>query len=126
MGRREKNTMKKKVFVVDDESLIASLIESAMTDNYEINHISTGKGCLDRLTREQPDLMFVDMHMPDLNGLDVVAKMRRSPQLAGIPVVIMSSNVSEFERNLVLAQNVQGYVGKPLNYRDLHHVVSNI
>jgi len=118
--------MKKKVFVVDDESLIATLIETAMAEDYEINHIATGKGCLDRLTRERPDLMFVDMHMPEMDGLEVVAKMRRSPQLADIPVVIMSANTSEFERNLVLAQNIQGYVAKPLNYNDLHKVVGQI
>ena len=115
--------MKKKLFVVDDESLIASLIETAMEDEYEINHIATGKGCLDRLTREKPDLMFVDMHMPEMTGLEVVAKMRCSPALVGIPVVIMSANTSEFERNLVLAQDVQGYVSKPLNYNDLHKAV---
>ena len=116
--------MKKKLFVVDDESLIASLIETAMADEYEINHIATGKGCLDRLTREKPDLMFVDMHMPEMTGLEVVAKMRCSPALVSIPVVIMSANTSEFERNLVLAQDVQGYVGKPLNYNELHKVVN--
>lgn len=116
--------MKKKVFVVDDEALIATLIESAMSEDYEINHIATGKGCLDRLTREQPDLMFVDMHMPEMNGLEVVASMRRSAQLNQIPVVIMSANTSDFEKNLVLAQDVQGYVGKPLNYNDLHQAVA--
>lgn len=118
--------MKKKVFVVDDEALIASLIESAMSEDYEINHIATGKGCLDRLTREQPDLMFVDMHMPEMNGLEVVANMRKSAALHQIPVVIMSANTSDFERNLVLAQDVQGYVGKPLNYNDLHKVVAGL
>lgn len=118
--------MKKKVFVVDDEALIASLIESAMSEDYEINHIATGKGCLDRLTREQPDLMFIDMHMPEMTGLEVVASMRRSNALTRIPVVIMSANKSDFEKNLVLAQNVQGYMGKPLNYSDLHQVVATL
>lgn len=117
--------MKKKVFVVDDESLIASLIENAMTDDYEINHISTGSGCLDRLSREKPDLMFVDMHMPEMSGLDVVAKMRQSPKLMRIPVVMMSSNSSDFERNLVMSQDVQAYVTKPLNYKELHAAVSS-
>lgn len=118
--------MKKKVFVVDDEALIATLIESAMSEDYEINHIATGKGCLDRLTREQPDLMFLDMHMPEMSGLEVVASMRRSAQLNRIPVVIMSANTSDFEKNLVLSQDVQGYVGKPLNYNDLHQVVAGL
>ena len=118
--------MKKKVFVVDDESLIASLIESAMTEDFEINHIATGKGCLDRLTREKPHMMFVDMHMPEMSGLEVVANMRRSPQLSHIPVVIMSANTSEFEKNLVLSQDVQGYVSKPLNYNDINKAMSHI
>jgi len=117
--------MKKKVFVVDDEYLIANLIETAMTD-LDINHIGSGRGCLDRLTREQPDFMFVDMHMPEMTGLEVVAQMRRSPKLAKIPVIVMSANTSEFERNLVLNQDVQGYVSKPLNYTELTNAVAKL
>ena len=127
-GRTKRNEfhMKKKLFVVDDESLIASLIQSAMDAEFEISHIGSGKSCLDRLTKEQPDVMFFDMHIPEMGGLELVSAVRKNPLLAKIPVVIMSSNKSDFEKNLVLSQGVDGYIGKPLNYADLSEVVRSL
>jgi len=118
--------MKKKVFVVDDESLIASLIQSAIEADGDVSHIGTGKSCIDRLTKEQPDMLFVDMHIPEMGGLDMVSKIRRNPDLAKIPVVIMSSNHSEFEKNLVLSQGVEAYICKPLNYNDISGAMSKL
>ena len=117
---------KKKVFVVDDESIIAGLIQDAVDTQADVSHIGSGRGCLDRLTKEKPDLLFVDMHIPEMGGLEMVSKMRKDPSLSKIPVVIMSSNHSEFEKNLVMNQGVHNYIPKPLKFQDISGIMKGI
>ena len=81
------------VLVVDDEPLIAMAIEAALEDaGYAVATAANGRQGLERLAEApRPDLVLLDMMMPVMNGPAMLAAMAADPDLAGIPVVVLSS-----------------------------------
>ncbi len=81
------------VLVVDDEPLIAMALEAALEDaGYRVATAANGRQGLERLAEApRPDLVLLDMMMPVMNGPAMLAAMAADPELAGIPVVVLSS-----------------------------------
>ena len=81
------------VLVVDDEALIAMALEAALEDaGYDVSTAANGRQGLERLAEApRPDLVLLDMMMPVMNGPAMLAAMAADPELAGIPVVVLSS-----------------------------------
>jgi CheY-like chemotaxis protein len=80
------------ILVVDDEPLIAMALEAALEDvGYEVVTAANGRQGLDRLAEARADLVLLDMMMPVMSGPAMLAAMVAQPELAGIPVIILSS-----------------------------------
>ncbi len=81
------------VLVVDDEPLIAMALEAALEDaGYAVSTAANGRQGLERLAEApRPDLVLLDMMMPVMNGPAMLAEIAADPELAGIPVVVLSS-----------------------------------
>ena len=81
------------VLVVDDEPLIAMALEAALEDaGHAVSTAANGRQGLERLAEApRPDLVLLDMMMPVMNGPAMLAAMADDPELAGIPVVVLSS-----------------------------------
>ena len=81
------------VLVVDDEALIAMALEAMLEDaGHQVATAANGRQGLERLAEApRPDLMLLDMMMPVMNGPAMLAAMAADPDLAGIPVVVLSS-----------------------------------
>ncbi len=81
------------VLVVDDEPLIAMALEAALEDaGYRVATAANGRQGLERLAEApRPDLVLLDMMMPVMNGPAMLAAMAADPDLAGIPVIVLSS-----------------------------------
>ena len=80
------------VLVVDDEFGIVKLLEEVLTDEgHRVLIATSGRQALERAAQEKPSLVVTDFMMPVMDGAALVEAMRADPQLADVPVVIMSS-----------------------------------
>jgi two-component system KDP operon response regulator KdpE len=106
-----------KVLVVDDEPPIRKLLRMGLgTQGYEILDAPNGKIALD-LMAEKPDLVILDLGLPDIQGLELLRKMRA--QNEGVPIVVLSSRGDEVAKVQALDLGADDYVTKPFGMDEL-------
>ena len=106
------------ILVVDDEKLIRwSLRERLTQEGYVVAEAETGRGGLESFERESPDLVLLDLRLPDTDGLEVLRSFRsRAPE---IPVIIITSYSSVDTAIEAMRQGAYDYVAKPFNLDEL-------
>ena len=110
------------IFVVDDDVDHCSLLSELLLDaNYSVETATSGKQALDRLaTTPRPDLILLDLLMPEMDGWDFMQNRRNDPSLLTVPVVVMTGSG---DRVLMQAPVASGYLAKPLSPERLLQVV---
>ena len=112
--------MKQKVLVVDDEpdalELVAFNLKSAGLD---VITASDGTEALKRATQHTPDLIVLDVMLPEVDGLEVCKVLRRDPKTSGIPILMLTAKAAEIDRVLGLELGADDYVTKPFSPREL-------
>lgn len=118
------NTSKKNVptiLVVDDDTPIRSLLRQELTEaGYQVKEAANGKAALDMVRLHKPDLIILDVMMPEINGFDVAAVLKNDPATMDIPIIILSI-VQDKERGFKIG--VDRYLTKPINTEQLFHEV---
>jgi len=111
---------KKKLLVVDDEKSVSILISAIFRNfNYEIIPIYNGKDLIDYLKRNKPDLILLDLKLPDISGFELCKKIRENPYHSDIPIIILSG-VSEVDvRISVIESGADDYITKPFDIGEL-------
>ena len=105
------------IFLVDDEPAIAEAVSFALqAEGFRCRHFATGGDCLDALTGEQPDLVLLDIGLPDGNGFDFFRRIR---DLSAVPVVFLTARKEEIDRVVGLEMGADDYVVKPFSLREL-------
>lgn len=105
-----------RVLVVEDVVPIAALIRQALeVEGMEVHHVADLAGARARLTSDPPDVMVLDVELPDGSGLDMLRERDRH----GVPVVILSSREEEMDRVRGLELGADDYVVKPFFPREL-------
>ncbi len=100
------------VLVVDDEPLIRDLIEAVLVDEgYHVQVAASGQGLLKLLRTTDPDLILMDVMMPDGNGQETFRDLQGDSRLRGIPVVMMSAGVAAHS----LDPGIAGFLPKPFD-----------
>ncbi len=98
--------MKKKILVVDDEPDFLKVITMRLkANNYEVITATNGKECIEQAKKSSPDIIIMDIMMPELDGIATILKLRTFPQTRSIPVIVCTA-VKESEDEIV-AQNLQ-------------------
>lgn len=107
---------KKRLLLVEDEEDIASLIKlQAELSGYKLHVEVDGLNGFRAIEREKPDLVILDIMLPGQNGLDICRKMKSSPELKNIPVIILSAKGEELDVILGLELGADDYVPKPFS-----------
>lgn len=110
------------VYVADDDAAIRELLCAvSRCEGHRAEGFSDGEALLQRVTVYQPDLILTDLQMPGLGGRRLVEELRRRPETAAIPVIVISG--SEDEQDFPARHLVQGMVRKPF---DLDEVIAAI
>lgn len=110
-------TGKKTILVVDDEASIRELLRQELeSEGYTVREAKDGREALAQVKREKPDLIVLDVMMPELSGFDVAAVLRNDPETFNIPIVILSI-IQDKERGYRLG--VDRYFTKPMDTRAL-------
>ncbi|MCM2255397.1 MAG: response regulator [Vicinamibacteria bacterium] len=109
-----------RVLVADDEpDTVQLLCETLQAEGFDTVAARDGAEALDVLRRERPDLLLLDVMMPRLSGFEVMESMRRNPDLAGIPVVVLTARGDEIDVRRGLALGARRYVSKPFDVQAL-------
>ncbi len=81
-----------KVFVVDDEDDVLAVMQEVITSaGYEVETFTSGSAALEKMDASPPDMAFLDIQMPDMNGFQILKAIREKESLAKLPVVFLSS-----------------------------------
>ncbi|HBY58375.1 MAG TPA: DNA-binding response regulator [Solibacterales bacterium] len=111
--------MKKIVLIEDDSDLYALLKYNLEKEGFALVGAQTGKGAIDLCRRERPDLILLDIMLPDSDGLDICKGIRQHPELAHIPVIFLTARASETDRIVGLELGANDYIVKPFFIREL-------
>ncbi len=108
------------IAVVEDEpdirELIALNLEKA---RFRVERFSDGAGFMKFAGRQTPDLIVLDLMLPDLDGLDICRWVRARPDLAAVPIIVVSARGDEDDRVLGLELGADDYLAKPFSVREL-------
>ena len=111
--------MKKIVLIEDDADLFALLKYNLEKEGFQFAGAQTGKGALDLCRRERPDLIILDIMLPDSDGLDICKGIRSNTELSHIPVIFLTARASETDRIVGLELGANDYIVKPFFVREL-------
>ena len=117
--------MKKIVLIEDDTDLFALLKYNLEKEGFAIAGSQTGKGAIEMCRRERPDLVILDIMLPDSDGLEICKGLRNHSELANIPIIFLTARVSETDRILGLELGANDYIVKPFFIRELVARVKN-
>ena len=110
---------KKELLIVDDDESYLKLIKKWMSDAYKATAVKSGVQALKFLEGHRPDLVLLDFEMPELNGGDVLQKMRENPETAGIPVFFLTGNVDPESLEKIAELNPDGYLSKTMRRSEI-------
>jgi two-component system, OmpR family, alkaline phosphatase synthesis response regulator PhoP len=106
--------MKKKILVVDDEKDIVDLLSyNLMKEGFSVMTARNGRDALDR-ARQKPDLIILDVMMPEMNGLQVIQELKKDKSISAIPVILLTAKGSETDEIVGLEVGADDYIVKPV------------
>ena len=115
------------VLVVDDEPTILELVRYTLEDDrIAVIEASDGVEALERARAVRPDLIFLDVQMPRLDGFEVCRRLREDPTLAGVRVVMLTAAGQEVDRARGLAAGANDYLTKPFSPLALFTLVRSL
>jgi two-component system, OmpR family, phosphate regulon response regulator PhoB len=109
-----------RILVVEDERDIAALVAYHLTkEGYRVRTAEAGQEALQAIAVEKPDLMILDLMLPGFSGYEVLQELRRRPEMADVPVVVLTARRDEADRVKGLELGADDYVTKPFSPREL-------
>ena len=89
----------KKILLIEDDADLFSLIQYNMEkEGFQFAGSQTGKGAVELCRREKPDLVILDIMLPDSDGLDICKRIRAHPELSHLPIIFLTARASETDR----------------------------
>jgi len=120
--------MTKKILVIHDEPDLRDVIQAALV-GYAGWEVSTAGTCSEGLTAALsmcPDLILLDISMPDIDGYQCFEKLRSEPTTAAIPVILLTARVLSRDRRQFSAMGIAGVITKPFNPLNLWQEISQM
>lgn len=112
--------MKRKILIVDDEPDMAELIQGSLVDaGHEASTALSGESALQKVRDSKPDLIILDVMLPEMNGLEVCKILRRDMGFAHLPIIMVSARASATDRVIGLEFGADDYITKPFSMREL-------
>ncbi len=112
--------MAKRILIIEDDSAIVELIQFNLErESYEITSASTGADGLTAIRQRKPDLVILDLMLPEIGGLEVCREIRSEPALAALPIIMVTARGEESDRIAGLELGADDYITKPFSPREL-------
>lgn len=114
--RQDKNGLMRVLLVEDDQSVADGLLDGLSGGTFETRHVSTGAAALEALSEFSPEIVLLDLGLPDIDGTEVCRKMRT---VSAVPIIVVSARDEEIDRVVALEIGADDYVVKPFGMREL-------
>ncbi|MBI5560540.1 MAG: response regulator [Deltaproteobacteria bacterium] len=103
------------------------LVREMLTLNgYEVLEASTGKEAIDKVLNERPDIVLMDIHLPEMDGIEATKFIKSKKGLDDIPIVALTASAMIGDEQKILSEGFDGYVPKPIELSRLLNVVSDV
>ena len=106
--------MRHKIAVVEDNPDNRLLVQALLEEFYEISEFETGVDAVRGLRADMPDLILLDISLPEMDGTEVLRWIRGQEEIAHVPVVALTAHAMSGDREKFLAQGFNDYLTKPI------------
>jgi len=97
---------------IDNRTLVRRVLQ---IEGYRVMEAESGFRAFEILRAETPDLVLMDINLPDMDGYEITTRLKQMPSLAKVPVIAMTANVMKGDREKTLAAGCDGYISKPID-----------
>ena len=119
--------MARKILAVDDEKHIVRLVQiNLQKEGYEVATASTGREALDRVGESRPDLIVMDVMMPEMDGFEALKKLKENPETRDIPVIMLTAKAQDADVFRGWQSGADLYLTKPFNPAELLSFVKRL
>jgi two-component system chemotaxis response regulator CheY len=116
--------MTKKILVVDDSASIRQLVSFTIKDaGYDVLVAENGKDALGKLSNEKVDMVITDLNMPEMDGIELIKKLRATPDYKFAPIVMLTTESEESKKQEGRQAGASGWIVKPFSPEELLGVV---
>lgn len=117
--------MRKQILVVDDNPANLKLAAHLLTtQGYEVRTAVNAREAMNGLLEALPDLILLDLQLPDMDGLELARKLKADARTAVVPIVAVTAYAMKGDEEKALAAGVDGYIAKPLDTRSFRKTVA--
>jgi two-component system cell cycle response regulator DivK len=114
-----------KILYIEDNPGNRMLVRRILlVEDYDVFEAEDGPTGIEIALCEKPDLILMDMNLPDLDGYELTRRIRAIPELATIPIIAMTANVMQGDREKTLAAGCSGYIPKPIDVDELPNQIA--
>lgn len=109
-----------RILLVEDDAHLTELIRYTLeTEGFTVDHTIDGEEALIRVQEQMPDLVVLDWMIPNLSGIEVCRRLRRLPETANLPIILVTARAEEADRIRGLETGADDYITKPFSPREL-------
>ena len=120
------STGKAKILYIEDNFDNLTLVKRVLEiEGYEVLSAETGQEGLTVAFEHRPDLVITDINLPDIDGYQVTDKLKKNQGTTHIPVIAMTANVMEKDKETVFEAGCDGYISKPIDVDELPYQIEN-
>ncbi|WP_137937138.1 response regulator [Chitinivorax sp. B] len=107
------------VFIVDDDAILREILCEALAERYKIFSFESAQSCLAHMRQLQPDIVLLDLHLPDLDGLELCRQIRRHHPVSDMPIMFVSGDDTMDARLAGYEAGAQDFILKPISNEEL-------
>ena len=111
--------MQKLIFIVDDNDSNLTMAASALDKDYKVLTMPSAIKMLSLLEKKQPDMILLDIEMPEMSGFEAIVKLKENPQWKNIPVVFLTGHEEESVQTQAIELGALGVIHKPIKLKML-------
>ena len=118
-----------KITIIDDEiGLVETVREFLESRGFQVNYAYAGKVGLDIIRNTLPDLVILDLSIPDMDGRDILSKLKKNINTKNLPVIILTGKTGGFDKELAIELGADSYVTKPYDgyflLREINYIIN--
>ena len=119
--------MTKRVLLIEDEANIAEAIRFLLTrDGWQVRVLDKGGSAVATVTEYQPDLVVLDLMLPDISGLEILGALRANPVTATLPILMLTAKGQDRDREAAMRAGVSAFMTKPFANADIRATVRQL
>ncbi len=109
-----------KVYIIeDDEDINELLVYNLKKENFEVRSFLNGKEGLEAIKKDKPDIVILDIMLPDIDGIEICKTLKSSDEYSNIPIIMLTAKSTEIDKIVGLELGADDYITKPFSFREL-------